>query len=99
MGGTGDLSADNWTAFLALDQHQVCAYDFNQLKTYCTDYTAPNPQNHVGWEFIDYVLVTKGKDIDTNKRYVLVMAMPAAGFFSVNEQTGKLDFEFRGPEV
>ena len=99
MGGTGDISADNWTAFLVPDQHQVCAFDFNQVKTYCADYTAPNPNSHVGWNFIDYVLITKGKDVDTNKRYVLAMATPAMGAFSVNEQSGKLDFEFRGPET
>jgi hypothetical protein len=94
FGGTGDLSADNWGAFWAEGQHQVCAVDFNQLKTYCADYTVPNPNNRVGWSFIDYVMITKGKDIDTNKRYVLLMAEPAMGVYSVNEQTGNLDFEF-----
>ena len=98
-GATGDLSADNWAAFFAPNEHQVCAVDLNLVKTYCTDYTAPNPNNRVGWDFIDYALITKGKDIDTNKRYVLMMASPAMGVYSVNEQTGVLDFEFRGPEV
>jgi hypothetical protein len=97
-GGTGDLSADNWAAFWADNEHQVCAVDLNLLKTYCTDYTAPNPNNRVGWGEIDYVQISKGKDIDTNKRYVMLMSLPAMGVYSVNEQTGVLDFEYRGPE-
>ena len=97
-GGTGDLSADNWAAFFAPNEHQVCAVDLNLVRTYCIDYTAPNPNNKVGWGFLDYVLITKGKEVDTNKRYVLLMAQPAMGVYSVNEQTGVLDFEFRGGE-
>src|SRR6266852_4175011 len=42
-GSTGDLSADNWMPFFAPNEHQVCALDLNTVKTYCTDYTAPNP--------------------------------------------------------
>jgi hypothetical protein len=99
-GSTGDLSVDNWAAFYSdTAHHQVCAVDLNLLRTYCTDYTAPSPNNRVGWDFIDYVTITKGVDVDTNKRYVLLMAMPAMGVYSVNEQTGNLDFEFRGPET
>jgi hypothetical protein len=98
FGGTGDLSADNWAAFWARNEHQVCAVDLNLLKTYCADYTAPDPNNRVGWQVFDYVMITRGKDVDTNKRYVLLMATPAMGVYSVNEQTGNLDFEFRGPE-
>ncbi|HXA64699.1 MAG TPA: hypothetical protein VNV82_06090 [Bryobacteraceae bacterium] len=98
-GSTGDLSADNWAAFWAQNEHQVCAVDLNRVKTFCADYTASNPNNRVGWNFIDYVTITKGVDVDTNKRYVLLMAQPAMGVYSVNEQTGNLDFEFRGPEM
>jgi hypothetical protein len=98
FGGTGDLSADNWAAFFAEKEHQVCAVDLNQLKTYCADYTAANPGSRVGWSLIDYVLISKGKDVDSNRRYVLLMGNPAFGAFSVNEQTGVLDFEYRGPE-
>lgn len=98
-GSTGDLSADNWAAFWANTEHQVCAVDLNLLKTYCADYTAPSPNNRVGWSFIDYVTISKGVDIDTNKRYVLLMGQPAMGVYSVNEQTGNLDFEYRGPEI
>jgi len=98
-GGTGDASVDNWIAFWAANEHQVCAADLNLLKTYCADYTAPQPVSHVGWPFIDYVLITKAKDAETNKRYVLLMAQPALGVFSVNEATGRLEFEYRGPEI
>ncbi len=98
-GGTGDLSADNWAAIFEENEHQVCAVDLNLIKTYCADYKASNPGSRVGWSFVDYVLITKGKDIDTNKRYVLLMAAPAMGVYSVNEETGTLDFEYRGPEI
>lgn len=98
-GGTGDVSTDNWIAFWAQNEHQVCAADLNLSKTYCADYTASQPASHVGWGFIDYALITKGKDAGTNKRYVLLMAEPALGVFSVNEETGRLDFEVRGPEI
>ena len=98
-GGTGDVTPDNWMAFWAQKEHQVCAVDLNLLKTYCADYTAPQPASHVGWGFIDYVLITKGKDAEANKRYVLLMAEPALGVFSVNEERGTLDFESRGSEI
>jgi hypothetical protein len=98
-GGTGDLSADNWAAFFSENEHQVCAVDLNLIKTYCADYKAANPGSRVGWDFVDYVMITRGKDIDTNKRYVLLMATPAMAVYSVNESTGALDFEYRGPEI
>ena len=98
-GGTGDVTSDNWTAFWAKNEHQLCAVNLTLLNTYCTDYTAPNPASHVGWGFIDYALSTKGTDAASNKRYVLLMAEPALGIFSVNEGTGNLDFESRGPEI
>src|SRR6185295_20220845 len=48
---------------------------------------------------IDYSLMSKGTDKASGKRYVvLVAAGTAPAFFSVNSRSGKLDFEFRGPE-
>jgi hypothetical protein len=98
-GGTGDITPDEWIAFWAINEHQVCAVDLVSLRTYCADYTSIQLGNHVGWNFIDYVLITKGRDATTNKRYIIVMADPAAGVFSVDEANGKVDFEFRGPET
>jgi hypothetical protein len=98
-GGTGDISPDNWLAFWAQEEHQVCAVDMGQLRTYCTDYTAPQPASHVPWGSIDYILITKGKDSDTGKRYVVLMMEPALGVFSVNEEKGTLEFENRSPEI
>jgi hypothetical protein len=98
-GGTGDVSSDNWVAFWAAKEHQVCAFDLIRSRTYCIDYTASQPDNRVGWDSIDYAVITKGKDVGTNRRYVLLMASPAMGAFSVNEDNGTLDFEYRGPEI
>jgi hypothetical protein len=99
MGGTGDLSKDNWLAFWADQEHQVCALNLARIITYCADYKAPTPGNRVGWNFIDYALITKGPDSHTGKRYVLLMADPAFGMYSVDEAAGRLNFELRSPEV
>lgn len=95
-GGTGDTSKDNWISFFAENEKQICALDITGVKTYCADYSkAPGPP--LGK--IDYSLISKGTDKTSGKRYVvLVAAGTAPGFYSVNVQSGKLDFEFRGPE-
>ncbi len=95
-GGTGDTSKDNWISFFADNEKQVCAFDITKVKTYCADYgKVPGPP----YGKIDYSLITKGTDKTSGKRYViLVSAGSAPGFYSVNAQSGKLDFEFRGPE-
>jgi hypothetical protein len=97
-GGSSDTTKDNWMAFWAPNEHKVCAVDLGSVRTYCADYTAAAPNSRVGWDFIDYVLLSKGIDSRTNKRYVLAMATPAMGAWSVNLKTGNLDYEFRGPE-
>jgi hypothetical protein len=97
-GGSTDTTRDNWMAFWAPAQHKVCAFDIPNVRTYCADYTASNPNSRVGWDYLDYALMSKGVDSTTGKRYVLLMATPAMGAWSVNMQTGVLDFEFRGPE-
>lgn len=98
-GGTGDVTGDNWLAFTAPAQGQVCALDIANVKTYCASYAAPHPDNRVGWEFLDYTMMSKGVDSSTGKRYVLLVAKPALGVFSVDFQTGTLQFEYRGPEM
>jgi hypothetical protein len=97
-GGSSDTTKDSWLAFWAPNEHRVCTIDLKNVRTYCADYTASNPNSRVGWDFIDFVLVSKGVDSVSNKRYVLLMASPAMGAWSVNMQTGNLDYEFRGPE-
>jgi hypothetical protein len=97
-GGSTDTTRENWMAFWAPDQHKVCAFDIPNVRTYCADYTAANPNSRVGWDYLDYVLMSKGVDSTSGKRYVLLMATPAMGAWSVNMQTGVLDYEFRGPE-
>jgi hypothetical protein len=98
-GGSSESSKDNWLSFWAATEHNVCAVNLNTAQTYCADYLAANPNNRVGWSFIDYSMITKGVDSATGKRYVFLMADPALGAYSVNLSTGKLDFEYRGPEL
>lgn len=99
QGGTGDMSKDNWLGFAAPNEHQVCIIDLNAVHTYCADYLASHPGSNVGVSFLDFVNVARGVDSVTGKRYVLLMANPSIAVFSVNQSTGKLDFEFRGPEL
>jgi hypothetical protein len=97
-GGSTDTSKDNWLSFWAPNEHNVCAVDLNAARTYCADYTAPHADSSAGCHFIDYSLMTRGVDTVTGKRYVLLMASPALGVWSVNLATGNLDYEYRGPE-
>ena len=78
-GGSSDTSKDNWLSFWAENEHNVCAVDLNTAKTFCADYLAPNPASRVGWNFIDYSMITKGVDSVTGKRYVFLMGGPAFG--------------------
>ncbi|MEO8131782.1 MAG: hypothetical protein ABI822_32110 [Bryobacteraceae bacterium] len=95
-GGTGDTSKDNWISFFADNEKQVCALDITGVKTYCADY-AKISGPPLGK--IDYSLISKGTDKISGKRYViLVAAGTAPAFYSVNAESGKLDFAFRGPE-
>jgi hypothetical protein len=95
-GGTGDTSKDNWVSFWAPDEQQVCALDLNQVKTYCTDYSAT--QGRLPYHDIDFTLISKGVDRQSGKRYVILVAEPSMGVFSVDPAAGKLKLEFRGPE-
>jgi hypothetical protein len=95
-GGSADTSKDNWLAFWAGQEHQVCAVDLNTVRTYCADYMATEATSHIGWDWLDHVMVSKGVDSTSGKRYVLLMGGPAVGVWSVNLASGKLDFEYRG---
>jgi hypothetical protein len=95
-GGTSGTSKDNWIPFFAPNEKQVCVLDVNNVKTYCADYgSVPG----VSYNGVDYVLVSKGVDKTSGKRYViLVGAGGPPGFYSVNLAAGRLDLDFRGPE-
>ncbi|MGH9720724.1 MAG: hypothetical protein ACRD8O_10970 [Bryobacteraceae bacterium] len=93
-GGTGDITKDNWLGFWAPNQQRVCALDIGRQATYC----APLPQDNLGPLRVDYILLTKGIDSRTGKRYVLLMADPMLAVYSINVAAGRLDLEFRGPE-
>jgi len=95
-GGTTGSSKDNWISFFAPKEQQVCVVDLKLVRTYCAGYAnAPGPP----YGNIDYVLDAKGRDKATGKRYVILVSGGAApGIYSVNEDAGRLDLEYRGPE-
>jgi hypothetical protein len=95
-GGTGDTSRDNWTSFWAPDDKVVCALDLGRVKTYCADYA--ESQHNLPYGDVDFTLISKGTDRTSGKRYVMLIAPPAMGVFSVDEAKGALKPEFRGPE-
>jgi hypothetical protein len=95
-GGAGDSSKDDWISFYAPAEKQVCALDLQAVKTYCASY------QNLGRVQIDPAglgaMISKGPDRGSGKRYVLLMANPTLAVFSVNAPSGKLDFEYLGPE-
>ncbi len=95
-GATGDTSKDNWISFWATDEKQICALDITHVKTYCADYAGS--QRKLAYGDIDFSLISKGVDRQTGKRYVMLVAPPAMGIFSVDMANGRLKPEFRGPE-
>lgn len=97
-GGSTHLSSDNWTAFWSEPDHQICAMDFGNGKTYCADYTAPETRSdRVGWDFIDYSMVSD-VDLGSGQRYVMLMSSPACGIWTVDLSNGVLKFLARGGE-
>jgi hypothetical protein len=95
-GGTGDTSKDNWISFWAPDDKTICALDLNLMKTYCADYA--DSQRNLAYGDVDFTLISKGTDRTSGKRYVMLIAPPAMGIFSVDLANGTLKLEFRGPE-
>lgn len=97
-GGSTDTTKDNWMGFWAPADQKVCALDIGSLKTYCASYAAAtigmniNPDNGT-------VLISKGVDKQSGKRYVWIVGQPCGAMYSVNFETGKLDFEHLGPEL
>jgi uncharacterized protein (TIGR03437 family) len=95
-GGTSGTSKDNWLPFYAPNEKQICALDLNNVKTYCAAYGSLPDFTYGG---VDYVLVSKGVDKTSGKRYVILVGSGRPpGFYSVNLAAGRLDFEYRGPE-
>ncbi len=95
-GGTGDSSKDNWISFWAPDDKTICALDIGHLKTYCADYA--DSQRNLAYGDVDFTLISKGTDKTSGKRYVMLVAPPAMGIFSVDLAGGVLKLEYRGPE-
>ncbi|MFN7934921.1 MAG: hypothetical protein U0R19_16445 [Bryobacteraceae bacterium] len=89
-GGTGELSKDNWIAFYAPNERQICAADLSSQPVfpYCTSTT----------QTVDFVTIAKGVDRTTGKRYVLLIGSGPFSLFAVNAFEEKLDFVARGPE-
>ncbi len=95
-GATGDTSKDNWISFWAPDDKTVCALDIDHRKTYCADYA--DSQRNLAYGDVDFTLISKGIDRTSGKRYVMLIAPPAMGVFSVDTANGVLKLEYRGPE-
>jgi hypothetical protein len=98
QGGSTHLSSDNWLALWSEPEHTVCAVNLANGTQYCADYLAAETRAAVvPFTFVDFSMVT---DIDTgtNKRYVMLVAYPSLGVWSVDMAGGKLHFESRGPE-
>src|SRR5579884_3023399 len=93
-GGTTDISADEWTAFWAPVEHQVCAADLKARATYCSDYLAANSLNKVRISAIDYATITN-VDAATGKRYVLLFGDPSMAIYSVDTVHKVLTLEAR----
>jgi hypothetical protein len=97
-GGSTDTTVDNWMGFWAPAEFSACALDLAHMKTYCGKYDAASvgmgidPDNGT-------VLVSKGVDKQSGKRYVWIVGRPAGAMYSVNLAAGKLDFEHLGPEL
>lgn len=97
-GGSTHLSGDNWTAFWSEAEHAVCAVNLSSGASYCADYLAPETKAAaIPFQFIDFSMVTN-VDIGSGKRYVVLVAFPSLGIWSVNLAAGNLHFEGRGPE-
>ena len=98
-GASTDITYDDWEAFWAQEEHQVCAVDLKASKTYCLDYNAPDPRNKAGQtSAVDYVTITP-RDSKSGVHYVLLMAStPGMAVFSVDEKLGTLRWELR-PEI
>jgi len=97
-GARAETSKDNWIAFFAPRDSALCALDLTTLRSYCAKYDHPfggitlNDTN-AG------IMITKGVDRVTGKRYVILDSAPVIAVFSVNVASGALDFEHLGPEV
>ena len=96
MGGTSDVTDDNWWVFRDADSfNTVCAVNLNGLttgnqesKTFCGDLTSLSITD------FDFPQITQ-VDSDTQKRYVVTMTAPATHVFSVGPTT--LSYEYMFP--
>lgn len=94
MGGTADITDDNWWTFYDAASQTICAVNLNGLttgtqesKTYCANYSG------TGITSIDFPQVTQ-VDSESGKRYVVAMASPSSVVWSVNTTTGTLSLEY-----
>lgn len=111
-GGSSDLSKDNWLCFWGhsapVDQYgwplvvgsdsigKVVAVDLNTLNVY----TGAFNSNMGGLPLtgINYIMISKGKDVISGKRYIVLSADLSLAVYEIDEQLGKINFVCRGPE-
>jgi uncharacterized protein (TIGR03437 family) len=88
--GTADKSKDNWLAFYAPTEKQICTLSLSPVATYCG--AVPNGV------VVDFPTMAKGVDKVSGKRYVIGIVNGPFLIYSVNTAGNRLDFEGRGPE-
>jgi hypothetical protein len=100
-GGTGDISKDNWLAFVAEAEKMVCAIDLNSRGTYCRSYgdltASANAWSRI--EKVDFAMISKGVDRISGQRYIVLAATPLMAVYALNESAGTLELVSRGPEI
>ena len=85
-GSRGDTSKDNWIAFEAPQESNLCALDLTNVKTYCTRWDAAYGGVTLRTDN-GGAIIAKGVDSGTGKRYVILVGRPIA-VFSVNAVSG-----------
>lgn len=97
MGGTADITDDNWWVFRALGEFdRFCAVNLNGLttsnqstQTYCGSLAPYSLSN------IDFIQVTQ-RDSVTGKRYLVVLGQPGALVWSVGASTLTYEYPLTG---
>jgi hypothetical protein len=89
IGGTGDLSSDDWVAVFSAGSSQICVIDLKQATPpyACLSFAA---DIQVGFHFTDFVMISKGVDSVTGKRYA--MWLPDIGSSVLYSFTSTSDF-------
>ena len=97
-GGSTDTTKDNWMGFDAPAEQNVCALEISTRKTFCASYSPAAIGMAIGTDN-GTVMIAKGVDRETGKRYVWIVGQPCGALYSIDRESGKLRFEHLGPEL